>query len=144
MNDKNCHSGWFDGSMSGAMPEYMGAGFLIKNHLNEIITYDTLSLGKGTSSIAEWLALIGLLERAIDLNIQCLTVYGDNQAVIKQCQNVLTTGSEHIQFLKQRQLYLSSFIPSIRFIWVPRFLNSEADRLATKSLHLPIDKILSS
>jgi len=131
MSYEGYFSGWFDGATEYTNPGRMGIGCVLKTESGQIVATDSIALGYGTSNIAEWRALLRLLELAIDLKVKKLVVYGDSQLVINQCTGKNKVKKEHLQSLKMIHDSLVENIERIIYVWIPRELNEEADELST-------------
>jgi ribonuclease HI len=69
-----------------------------------------------TNNVAEWLALVSLLEELQRRGISA-TVQGDSQVVIHQMNGVYKNISEHLVFYRDKANALKG---SSSFVWVPR------------------------
>ena len=87
---------------------------------------------RATNNVAEYTGALRALEKAVELGLQGqdLQVYGDSKLVI--CQ---LSGEWRVRDKKLAPLYLAAKtmadeFRSVRFTWVPREQNREADRLS--------------
>lgn len=85
-----------------------------------------------TNNVAEYTALVRALEKAVELELtdREVDVYGDSKLVISQ-----VLGEWRVRDKKLAPLYLAARsladqFERIRFEWVPREENKEADRLS--------------
>lgn len=125
-------TGYFDGSCR-PNPGEMGIGVVIEAE-SQVVAEVSKECGTGTSSEAEWIALVWLLETAIKHGVDELEVRGDSQMVIKQITGAWKLKAEHLsQHLKRARVLLPSFA-RVRFRWVNRRKNKRADYLAAMSL----------
>lgn len=76
----------------------------------------------GCIKALEWLSSQGTLEPAV--------VRGDSELVLKQLKGEYKVRSPLLAPLYWRALELFSKIPGLRFEWLPREQNADADRLA--------------
>lgn len=92
-------------------------------------------LGDDTSnSIAEYHALIKLLEKVIELGIRKdIEVYSDSQLVINQINGVYRVRSRKLRPLYEIVLELLNILQNVKLVWVPKEMNREADRLSYKA-----------
>lgn len=124
--------GWFDGSAT-PNPGRIGIGALLLGPGGERIEISRRA-GDGTSGDAEYLALIALLEAALDLGVRELAVYGDSQVVV---QDVLLEGVPGAKGLEDHRacvLGLMARLDGVALRWLPRHRNGEADRLSQRAI----------
>lgn len=89
-------------------------------------------LGYGTNNIAEWQGVIHGLSRALALGFKRLDVYGDSNIVIGRMRNRGQKQSKivaHLRPLYDKACELAVQFDAIRFTWVPREENEQADAL---------------
>ena len=87
---------------------------------------------EATNNVAEYTGLVRALEKALELGLQGIAthVYGDSKLVISQ-----VSGEWRVRDKKLAPLYLAARemadrFDSVRFSWVPREQNRDADRLS--------------
>ena len=88
-------------------------------------------LGQGTSSDAEWLALISALKLAQSLGLTGIELIGDSAEVIQQANKALRTGeasSAHAAAF----LALAAGMPPMRIRWIKRTQNLAGIVLAAR------------
>lgn len=127
--------GWFDGSAT-PNPGRIGIGALLLGPAGERIEISRRA-GHGTSGDAEYLALIALLEAAVEQGIGELLVRGDSQVVV---QDVLTAGVPGAQALEEhraRVLALMAQLDNVALRWLPRHRNGAADELSQRAVTEP-------
>lgn len=91
-------------------------------------------LGDDTSNnVAEYYGLIKLLEKLVELGVRTAEVYGDSQLVINQINGVFRVRSSRLKPLYERAIELLNAIESAKVVWIPREMNTEADRLSYKA-----------
>jgi len=85
-----------------------------------------------TNNVAEYTALIKALEWLIQNNFtkSSVEVKGDSQLSIRQLNGIYAVRSPRIIPLYNKVIELAKKFRNIKFIWVPRELNEEADRLS--------------
>lgn len=116
---------WFDGS-AVPNPGRIGIGGVLRSPAGEQIEISRHA-GQGDNNQAEYLALIALLQIAIDHRCDEIVVHGDSQIVIDDI-----SGRRPVVCLdayRWQALALLSRIPSVRFEWIPRARNEQADML---------------
>jgi ribonuclease HI len=124
--------GFFDGACLNN-PGPIGIGAVL---LRETIQVDSISkhCGEGTNNIAEWMALVALLELAVKHNVKDLQVCGDSQLVINQVQGKYKIKTGHLRQYKTRAVELIKRIGAVQFTWIPRKENYLADGLSKACL----------
>jgi ribonuclease HI len=124
--------GWFDGS-ARPNPGQLGIGARLQAPDGVCIDVSRAA-GEGDSTLAEYLALIALLEQAVIAAVAVptlqLLVRGDSQVVINDISG--TTRLRHPAFgpYRQRVVALMAALPAVALRWVPRQRNGAADLLA--------------
>ncbi|MCJ2185786.1 ribonuclease HI [Novosphingobium beihaiensis] len=88
-------------------------------------------LGHGTSSDAEWLALISALELAQSLNLTGVDLIGDARGVIEQANSALRCG-QTAQRHAAAFLALAAKAPPRRVRWIKRAQNLAGIALAAR------------
>lgn len=133
--DPDAWLAWFDGA-SHPNPGKMGIGGLLKNPRGELVASISLSAGQGDSSEAEYLALLAVLQAAVDAGPHKLIVYGDSRVVLDDVQSK-TRGAPILSSHRTRARQLMARLHDVRFIWIPRRKNDIADALSQQALILP-------
>ncbi|HLY07752.1 MAG TPA: ribonuclease HI family protein [Planctomycetota bacterium] len=86
-----------------------------------------------TNNVAEYMGCIRALEWALAQGVdQPVVVRGDSELVLKQLKGEYQVRSPLLAPLYWRARELFTQFPSLRFEWVPREQNGEADRLASR------------
>lgn len=124
----------FDGCCKGN-PGESGAGVVIYKDDEEIWS-SSRYLGKGTNNQAEYKALIIGLEKAVELCISELYVFGDSQLVINQVSGAYKVSSPQIKPLYEKVKEVKEKFKNIEFYHVYRHDNARADELANNALLL--------
>lgn len=85
-----------------------------------------------TNNVAEYTALVKALELLLQRDFigEELVIRGDSQLAIRQLQGVYAVRSPRIAPLYRKVRELLSRFPRVRFEWVPREENAEADALS--------------
>jgi ribonuclease HI len=119
---------WFDGS---AMPNPgpIGLGGVLRAPDD---SYSTISRagGSGDSNIAEYLALIAVLEHALARDPAVLVVHGDSRIVIGDVLMTTPVRVAGLEAHRRRARTLLAKFSAVRLIWIPRAKNTAADALA--------------
>lgn len=132
---KSVRGGWvgyFDGACD-LNPGPMGIGALL---LNDGILIDSVSHspGLGTNNIAEYRALIALLNLGLKHQVEDLIVCGDSMLVLLQAQNRWRVKHSNLKPLHADALILISRFKRIQWAWIPREENERADALSKACL----------
>lgn len=122
---------WFDGSAT-PNPGAIGIGALLCGPGGERVEISRRA-GHGSSSDAEYLALIALLEAAQAAGATPLAVYGDSQVVIG---DVAAPGpaAKGMDDYRVRVRKLMALVGDVTLRWVPRHRNGDADRLSQQAI----------
>ena len=124
---------WFDGS-AHPNPGRIGIGALLAGPAGERVEISRCA-GHGSSGDAEYLALIAALEKAVDLGVTDLLVYGDSQVVVHDVLVSPQAGSRALEEHRARVGQLMSALSQVHVRWVPRHRNADADRLSQQAVH---------
>lgn len=136
MSDKI--TAYFDGACWPNPNGHAGAGCVVKR-CKEVIYSGSKYLGRTRTSnnVAEYEGLILILEYLIENKIDRAHIFGDSNLVIMQI-----TGKWKVKRQKQG-LYLPSYdkaralankLPLLKYTWIPREQNEEADEMSTLPL----------
>jgi len=124
--------GRIDGGARGN-PGPAGIGILIEDDQggrDEIYAF----LGSTTNNVAEYAALLVLLDRCIRRRAARLVVHSDSLLLVKQMQGEYRVKNPRLQELHGAARRLLARIPEVSFTHVPREENREADRLANQAM----------
>lgn len=124
---------WFDGSAL-PNPGRIGIGALLRGPQGQVVEISRRA-GDGSSSDAEYLALIALLEAALPHRPPQLIIHGDSQVIIDDLKPPRKgkSNAKGLEALRARALELIAQLggaPVVTVRWVPRHRNPEADRLS--------------
>jgi len=125
-----CHIGFYDGSASPNSGK-LGLGVTIYASKKELVCA-AKPAGDGTNNEAEYLALIFLLELAIDEGIKNITVYGDSKLITNQVNGIWGVGKETLVKYHEKAVALSKQFSNIEFKWCKRANNKRADILSKR------------
>ena len=120
-------SAWFDGSAK-PNPGRCGIGVVLKGPKGERVEISR-DVGHGDSNDAEYCALIATLEMALQMQAFPLVIYGDSQVVIDDV-SLVNNASGNLKEHRVRAHMLLSQLDDVRFCWIPRNKNAEADKLS--------------
>ena len=124
-------SAWFDGS-AHPNPGKLGIGGLLCGPDGER-TEISERAGHGSSSEAEYLALIALLRAAVAAQPPVLVVHGDSRVVIDDVTGA-RTASAGLEEQREQALFLMAQLADVTLRWVPRHRNGDADRLSQQAI----------
>jgi ribonuclease HI len=125
---------FFDGCSKGN-PGLAGAGAVIYNGDHEEVWSGSTFVGKSaTNNQAEYVGLIYGLNKAAELNIDSLSVYGDSQLVIRQMTGKYKCKSPHLIDLHNEAKKLTEKFTHLQFTHVLRHLNKRADELSNEGI----------
>jgi len=116
------YKAFFDGACSGN-PGTMTIKFIVHDPQGQPIKQVSQEIGHGTNNIAEYQALIGLLEYLNQLNTEQVCIMGDSQVVINQVTKKWRISQEHLQVLADRVWILMKDHPDWRLTWIRREFN---------------------
>jgi ribonuclease HI len=122
---------WFDGA-THPNPGKMGVGGVLQSPAGDMMTF-SYAIGQGDSNQAEYMALIAILQAAVDAGVAKLVVHGDSRVVLDDVQTS-TAGITvlHAQRIQARQLL--ALLNDVSFRWIPRRKNILADALSQQAV----------
>lgn len=122
---------WFDGA-THPNPGKMGVGGVLQSPAGDMTTF-SYAIGQGDSNQAEYMALIAILQAAVDAGVAKLVVHGDSRVVLDDVQTS-TAGITvlHAQRIQARQLL--ALLNDVSFRWIPRRKNILADALSQQAV----------
>lgn len=123
---------WFDGS-ARPNPGRCAIGVLLRGPDGRS-TELSLPAGHGDSSVAEYRALIALLEAALAQGADDLTIYGDSQVVIGDVGGPDACAAPALRVYRDNARALLARIERASLRWVPRHRNALADALSQRAL----------
>jgi ribonuclease HI len=95
--------------------------------------------------VAEYFACIKALERLIELGLtEDVLVRSDSQLLIFQLKGLYTVKAARIIPLYEKAMTLIRWFKRIRFEWVPREENEEADELSRRAYYDYVSKNLAT
>lgn len=124
---------YFDGACSPFNPGgHTSYGVLVKKQ-NQVIWSESGYIGVGSAmsnNVGEYGGAIRLMEYFLEQKINEGTIFGDSRLVIEQMNGKwkAKSGLYFKYYLKAKEL--RQRLPKVRFVWIPRDLNEEADLLA--------------
>ena len=115
-------------------PGPAATGFVIKTEVGRILKEGGRFLGRATNNEAEYQALIGGLEAAKEFAPDHLDCFLDSSLVVNQLNGVFKIKQAHLQELVFKVKALEPSLKSVRYQYIPREENKEADAWVNKIL----------
>jgi ribonuclease HI len=128
---------YVDGAAKGE-PGEAGIGVAITDHDGEAIEEISLLIGRTTSEVAEYQALIEGCRRALAYKPSSVVFFTDNQRVANYVNRVFETREPHIKHLVELALGLLNQFPRWRVNYVDQNANVRAPRLVEQAFHQSI------
>jgi ribonuclease HI len=125
---------WFDGS-AHPNPGRCGIGAVLRGPAGELHEVSRAA-GFGNSSEAEYLALIAVLELAVQSGAHGLTIYGDSQVVVNDVNGSEDASAPSLRVHRSAAIALMACLRGVAVRWVPRKKNPEADALSQRAVAL--------
>ncbi len=121
---------YFDGASKGN-PGIAGSGAVIYDKNGDEYAVRCIKFDKAqTNVVAEYYGLIIGLELALKNNINAITVFGDNEMVVKTMLGKKRVNAEHLKPIFERAKELSRKFSQFNIYLILREYNSRADELA--------------
>jgi ribonuclease HI len=122
-----------DGASRGN-PGPAAFGYVIR-HQGEAVLEESGYLGRATNNVAEYLALIHALKKADELRGRDLTILSDSELLVRQMSGEYKVRNPQLAILHQQVSHLLPRFRQVRFTYVPREQNRDADRLCNEALN---------
>lgn len=116
------HIAFFDGACSGN-PGPMAIRYIVFDAEEEVVERFSKQIGHGTNNVAEYSALIELLEYLEAEAIEEVQIYGDSKLVINQIAKTWQITEPHLRALAERAWKLMERHPRWILSWIPRKAN---------------------
>ncbi|MCX5708139.1 MAG: ribonuclease HI family protein [Candidatus Omnitrophica bacterium] len=123
---------FIDGACQGN-PGPSGAGVVIR-HNGKIIKEISRYIGSATNNIAEYTALIFGLQESLILKAESVKINTDSELLYRQLIKVYKVKHPNIVKLYDQAVHLADGFKEFSISRIPRELNTEADKLATKAI----------
>ena len=123
---------FIDGACQGN-PGPSGAGVVIR-HNGKVIKEISRYIGCATNNIAEYTALIFGLQESLILKADGVKINTDSELLYRQLIKVYKVKHPNIVGLYNQAVHLAGGFKEFSISHIPRELNSEADKLATKAI----------
>jgi probable phosphoglycerate mutase len=124
-----------DGGARGN-PGPAGFGALVRDaSTGEVLRTAARSLGTATNNVAEYEGLLAGLRAAVDIDAHAdVHVRMDSKLVVEQMNGNWQVKNEGLRPLAKEAAALVRSLGSVRFTWIPREQNRDADRLANEAM----------
>ncbi|MDR5756708.1 ribonuclease HI family protein [Caballeronia sp. LZ035] len=126
---------WFDGSAL-PNPGRLGIGGVLVGPCGLTVEISA-ACGHGDSSVAEYRALIAVLEAALRERAQGVVIHGDSRVVIDDVNGPEHMGIRTLAAYAHQARALIAQLGDARIQWLPRARNQRADALSRAALELP-------
>jgi ribonuclease HI len=123
---------WFDGS-ARPNPGRCGIGAVLEGPGGVRIELSR-DAGHGNSSEAEYLALVAVLEAAVEHGVPALAIEGDSQVVIDDVHAPDSASAPALRAYRARVRALLARLPGSTLRWIPRHKNLQADALSQRAV----------
>lgn len=129
-----------DGGSRGN-PGPAGCGAVVRDErTGEVLAERAVWLGTVTNNVAEYRGLLTGLRAAADLGAADVVVRMDSKLVIEQMAGRWKVKHPNLRPLAAEARQLVADFGSVRFEWIPRARNTEADRLANEAMDTRTDR----
>ena len=123
---------FIDGACQGN-PGPSGVGVVIRRD-GKIVKEISRYIGKATNNIAEYTALIFGLQESLLLRAESVKINTDSQLLYRQLLKVYKVKHPNIIGLYNQAIHLVGGFKEFSISHIPRELNAQADKLATKAI----------
>ena len=123
-----------DGAARGN-PGEAGIGIIVSDEQGNTVLSLYGSIGIATNNVAEYTALVTLLERAKGLRCSRLVIHSDSELMVRQLSGTYRVRDRGLKPQHAKAVRLMQELPfECRIEHVPREGNREADRLANRGI----------
>jgi ribonuclease HI len=126
-----------------AEPGEAGIGVAITDASGAVIEEISELIGRSTTEVAEYRALIEGSRRALAYKPQSVVFFTDNQRLANHINGVFETREPHIKHLVERAVALLNQIPQWRVNYVDQRAHHRAPRLVEEAFHRNIHAQMS-
>ena len=125
------------GAISNPGPAAIGA--VIRDEQGRVHARISQRIGTATNNQAEYRAVIAALEKAIKLGATHVNLYSDSELVVRQISGRYRVKNATLKPLYQQVKHLQGLLEGLTVTHIPRWQNTEADKLTNMALGLPVD-----
>jgi ribonuclease HI len=119
-----------DGASRGN-PGESGIGIIVKDGANEVLFSLNGYIGTTTNNVAEYTALLTLLQRITDIACTNLVVHSDSELMVRQVNGQYKVKDRVLRSYHRQVLAAIANLPfSVELKHIPREENRDADKLA--------------
>lgn len=122
-----------DGASRGN-PGPAAVGCVLKDNKGNTLLEKGRKIGKATSNVAEYQALLHGLDLAAQFAPESLIIYSDSELLVKQMTGVYKTKNWKLVALKGKAVTKLKQFKKYSFVSIPREKNETADALANEAL----------
>jgi len=123
-----------DGACRGN-PGASAIGVIIKSPTGQVVKTICRAIGNMTNNQAEYHAVITALEEALKLGATDLSLNADSELVIKQLSGKYQVKNAGLAPLYAKVKILESKFKNVKYLYIPRERNREADALANQAFN---------
>ena len=125
---------FIDGASRGN-PGESGLGVVLKSEDGTVLRTHARYLGRTTNNVAEYSALLELLDLVRDYPCTRVVAHSDSELIVRQVNGVYKVRDPELQRLHARVIAQLRSVPyRFELRHVPRTMNVEADRLANEGI----------
>jgi len=121
-----------DGACRGN-PGVSAIGVIIRTPTGQVVKSVCRAVGSMTNNQAEYHAVISALEEALKLGATELSLRSDSELVVKQLSGKYQVKNPGLEVLYTRVKMLETKFKSVKYQYIPRERNREADALANQA-----------
>ncbi len=123
-----------DGGSRGN-PGPAGYGVVVRDaRTGEVLAERSVAIGRATNNVAEYQGLIAGLQAAVELGGDAVEARLDSKLLVEQMSGRWQVKHPDMRVLARQAGDLVGQLGSVRFTWIPRALNTRADRLANDAM----------
>ena len=123
-----------DGASRGN-PGESGIGIIVRDEEGETLLAEGGYIGTSTNNMAEYTALITLLQRVSGMPCGGIIVHSDSELMVRQVNGQYKVKDRRLKELHSAVLRLVASLPcTFEIKHIPRSMNRDADRLANEGI----------
>ena len=131
-----------DGASRGN-PGESGIGIIVKNGNNEVLFSLNGYIGTTTNNVAEYRALLTLLERIAGFSCTHLIVHSDSELMVRQVNRQYKVRDRKLRKYYDRVVAAIASLPfTVELKHIPREENRDADKLANLGIDAGTERML--
>jgi ribonuclease HI len=119
-----------DGASRGN-PGESGIGLVVRSEDGAVLISESGYIGQATNNVAEYTALLTLLDRARSLPCTKLIIHSDSELMVRQMSGSYKVKNPGLkEYFRKAREAVAAMPCAVEIVHVPREKNREADRLA--------------